>query len=108
MRQGMIIKGGDIADNIANLEAIVFDKTGTLTIGKPEVVGATYLGDENLINEIVQAVEKQSSHPSLKLFRIIPLTALSIVLQNLKDLTGKGLEAEYEEIAGKSVNLALW
>lgn len=26
-RKGMIIKGGDIADNIANLEAIVFDKT---------------------------------------------------------------------------------
>ena len=95
-RKGMIIKGGDIADNIANLEAIVFDKTGTLTIGKPEVVGATYLGDENLINEIVQAVEKQSSHPIAQALQNYTVDSSSIVLQNLKDLTGKGLEAEYE------------
>ena len=95
-RKGMIIKGGDIADNIANLEAIVFDKTGTLTIGKPEVDGATYLGDENLINEIVQAVEKQSSHPIAQALQNYTVDSSSIVLQNLKDLTGKGLEAEYE------------
>ena len=95
-RKGMIIKGDDIADNIANLEAIVFDKTGTLTIGKPEVVGATYLGDENLINEIVQAVEKQSSHPIAQALQNYTVDSSSIVLQNLKDLTGKGLEAEYE------------
>lgn len=95
-RKGMIIKGGDIADNIANLEAIVFDKTGTLTIGKPEVVGATYLGDKKLINEIVQAVEKQSSHPIAQALQNYTVDSSAIVLQNLKDLTGKGLEAEYE------------
>ncbi|MFX3893599.1 heavy metal translocating P-type ATPase, partial [Streptococcus suis] len=61
-RKGMIIKGGESADNIANLEAIVFDKTGNLTIGKPEVVGATYLRDDELIKQVLQAVEIQSSH----------------------------------------------
>ncbi len=66
-------------------------------MGNQEVVGATYLGDENLINEIVQAVEKQiCSHPIAQALKLYRLTASLIVLQNLKDLTGKGLEVEYE------------
>ncbi|HFU4458653.1 TPA: heavy metal translocating P-type ATPase [Streptococcus suis] len=95
-RKGMIIKGGDIADKIANLEAIVFDKTGTLTIGKPEVVGATYLGDEKLIKEVVQAVEKQSSHPIAQALMTYTASSSAIALQSLEDVTGKGLVAGYE------------
>lgn len=95
-RKGMIIKGGDIADNIANLEAIVFDKTGTLTIGKPEVVGATYLGDEELIKQVVQAVEKQSSHPIAQALLTYTAGSSAIALQSLEDVTGKGLVAGYE------------
>lgn len=95
-RKGMIIKGGDIADKIANLEAIVFDKTGTLTIGKPEVVGATYLGDEKLIKQVVQAVEKQSSHPIAQALMTYTADCSAIALQSLEDVTGKGLVAGYE------------
>ncbi|HFI0568197.1 TPA: heavy metal translocating P-type ATPase [Streptococcus suis] len=95
-RKGMIIKGGDIADKIANLEAIVFDKTGTLTIGKPEVVGATYLGDEKLIKQVVQAVEKQSSHPIARALMTYTANSSAIALQSLEDVTGKGLVAVYE------------
>ncbi|HGO5512030.1 TPA: heavy metal translocating P-type ATPase [Streptococcus suis subsp. hashimotonensis] len=95
-RKGMIIKGGDIADKIANLEAIVFDKTGTLTIGKPEVVGATYLGDEELIKQVVQVVEKQSSHPIAQALMIYTADSSAIALQSLEDVTGKGLVAVYE------------
>ncbi|HEM4718709.1 TPA: heavy metal translocating P-type ATPase, partial [Streptococcus suis] len=95
-RKGMIIKGGDIADNIANLEAIVFDKTGTLTIGKPEVVGASYLGDEELIKQVVQAVEKQSSHPIAQALMTYTADSSAIALQSLEDVTGKGLVARYE------------
>ncbi|HFI0159479.1 TPA: heavy metal translocating P-type ATPase [Streptococcus suis] len=95
-RKGMIIKGGDIADKIANLEAIVFDKTGTLTIGKPEVIGATYLGDEELIKQVVQAVEKQSSHPIAQALMTYTAGSSAIALQSLEDVTGKGLVAGYE------------
>lgn len=95
-RKGMIIKGGDIADNIANLEAIVFDKTGTLTIGKPEVVGACYLGDEELIKQVVQAVEKQSSHPIAQALMTYTADSSAIALQSLEDVTGNGLVAGYQ------------
>lgn len=36
-RNGILIKGGEVMENLAKLNAIVFDKTGTLTNGKPQV-----------------------------------------------------------------------
>lgn len=95
-RKGMIIKGGDIADNIAGLEAIVFDKTGTLTIGKPQVVDATYLGEQDLIKEVVQAVEKQSSHPIAQALMTYTADSSAIDLEDIQDITGNGFSARYQ------------
>lgn len=95
-RKGMIIKGGDIADNIAGLEAIVFDKTGTLTIGKPQVVNATYLGEQDLIKEVVQAVEKQSSHPIAQALMTYTADSSAIDLEDIQDITGNGFSARYQ------------
>lgn len=93
--QGMIIKGGDIADRIAQLEAIVFDKTGTLTLGQPEVVNALYFGDQDLIRSVVYSLEKQSSHPIAQALLTHTADSSAIVPQNLEDLTGRGLVANY-------------
>ncbi|MFX3810290.1 HAD family hydrolase, partial [Streptococcus suis] len=75
---------------------IVFDKTGTLTIGKPEVVGATYLGEEELIKQVVQAVEKQSSHPIAHALMTYTADSSAIDLQSIEEVTGKGLVERYE------------
>lgn len=93
--QGMIIKGGDIADRIAQLEAIAFDKTGTLTLGQPEVVNALYFGDQHLIRSVVYSLEKQSSHPIAQALLTHTADSSAIVPQNLEDLTGRGLVASY-------------
>jgi P-type Cu2+ transporter len=37
-KQGLLIKGGDILEQMNSLKTVVFDKTGTLTLGKPQVV----------------------------------------------------------------------
>lgn len=94
-RKGMIIKGGDIAANIADLEALVFDKTGTLTLGKPQVVDTIYLGEKELIKQVVQAVEKQSNHPIAQALLTYTSDSSAISVDNLHDETGQGLTAYY-------------
>src|SRR5690554_6660026 len=43
-RNGILIKGGKVMENLAKLNAIIFDKTGTLTNGKPEVTAIKGFG----------------------------------------------------------------
>jgi Cu+-exporting ATPase len=64
-REGIIIKGGDILEELSRIDTVVFDKTGTLTKGRLEVVGLETFGrisEQNLIR-MVGSVENQSEHP---------------------------------------------
>lgn len=35
--RGFLLRGGDVLEKFADVDAVVFDKTGTLTIGRPVV-----------------------------------------------------------------------
>ena len=58
-KQGILIKGGEYIEQLANLETAVFDKTGTLTEGVFTVTDAT---DENTL-EFAAYCEYYSNHP---------------------------------------------
>ena len=64
-REGIIIRGGDILENLTRVDTIVFDKTGTLTAGEFEVIEIKTFGrmsERNLVR-IVGSAEIQSEHP---------------------------------------------
>lgn len=92
-KMGVLVKGSNYLEAIANTEIVIFDKTGTLTEGVFEVqkVFAKYMDEEKLI-ELVAHCEHFSNHP----------IAISI-----KDAYGKKIDKNridsIEEIAGKGI-----
>ena len=63
-RQGVLIKGGNFLEALANVDTVVFDKTGTLTEGtfKVTAVHPEKLSEEALL-ELAALVESYSTHP---------------------------------------------
>ena len=63
-RHGVLIKGGDIMEQLGGIRAIAFDKTGTLTIGRPAVrqVRAYGLEADELLR-LAAIGESYSEHP---------------------------------------------
>lgn len=66
-RSGLLIKGGESIERIAQLDTLAFDKTGTLTEGKPRIAlfataQNTVLAREELLG-LAAAIERSTTHP---------------------------------------------
>ncbi|MEJ8778643.1 heavy metal translocating P-type ATPase [Pseudogracilibacillus sp. ICA-222130] len=62
-RKGTLIKGGEVMENLAEVDVVVFDKTGTLTEGKPSITNIqTYGIDENSLLKMAAEAEVISEH----------------------------------------------
>ncbi|HSP47353.1 MAG TPA: cation-translocating P-type ATPase [Clostridiaceae bacterium] len=63
-KNGVLVKGGEIVEKLAKVQAIAFDKTGTLTAGKPEVTKVVAFDrDEKALLFLAADLEKYSEHP---------------------------------------------
>jgi Cd2+/Zn2+-exporting ATPase len=72
---GVLVKGGEQLDRLADVTAVAFDKTGTLTQGRPVVTAlrgidcthadsvATECASCDEVIALAAAIEKQSEHP---------------------------------------------
>lgn len=74
-RRGLLIRGGDILENVSSVDTIVFDKTGTLTVGRPvvkSVICSNIDGQpsstwtEKDLLTLAAGVERTASHPIAK------------------------------------------
>lgn len=62
-KNGTLLKGGEVLENLAKIDVIVFDKTGTLTKGKPEVSALKTFGmSEDSLLKITAEAEVISEH----------------------------------------------
>jgi len=97
-RNGVLIKGGDNLEAIADVRAIAFDKTGTLTKGSfevLEVISANGLNERRIL-EIAGALESRSEHP---IARAIAKYAGSVEPSSFQSRAGLGVEGEVDGIA---------
>ena len=62
---GVLYKGGEALERLANLQVIVLDKTGTLTVGRPvlQAVRPVKGYDEDDLLRLAAAAEERSNHP---------------------------------------------
>lgn len=108
-KNGSLLKNRNALEQANDLDVIMLDKTGTLTEGKFTVTGVEVLDDAFNKNEILQylgALEANANHPLaigimnyLKEHEIKPYQA-----ENLKNLSGVGLEATVKNQQVKIVN----
>ena len=66
-KRGILVKGGNYLEALANAETVVFDKTGTLTKGSFEVtkIHTDSMGEDELLDLAAHA-ESYSNHPIAK------------------------------------------
>jgi Cd2+/Zn2+-exporting ATPase len=97
-RAGILVKGGNYLESLAQAETIVFDKTGTLTKGVFEVqkIHSKGIPEEELL-ELTAHAENYSNHPiSQSLKRAYGKSIDNSRISELKEIPGKGVQARVD------------
>lgn len=93
-KMGVLIKGSNYLEAIANTETIVFDKTGTLTEGVFEVQKINAIADEKELLRITAYAENYSNHPiALSIKRAYNEEIDETQIENVEELSGLGIVA---------------
>lgn len=92
-REGILVKGSNYLEMLAEVTTVAFDKTGTLTRGVFEVTGVSFNKlDERELIEIAAHAEAASSHPIAKsLIAAYGKTPDSSRVTNIRETGGMGV-----------------
>lgn len=94
-RQGILIKGSNYLETLANTKTIVFDKTGTLTEGKFQVV--KIVSKEEKMLELAALAEAYSSHPiALAIREKYENKIKKDKVKDINELAGLGISAKID------------
>ncbi len=98
-KMGILIKGSNYLEALANTETVVFDKTGTLTEGIFEVQDIYAEGiEKDELLRIVAHAENYSNHPIAKSVKKAYNKEIDEkIIKNPQELSGKGIWAEIDE-----------
>ena len=92
---GVLVKGSNYLEALANVDTMVFDKTGTLTRGVFEVtaVHPEIIGEEDLLH-LTAHVERYSSHPIANSLRAAyPKEKDDCDVVDIEEIAGHGITA---------------
>lgn len=93
---GIMLKGANYVEKIAEIRTIVFDKTGTLTTGQFEVSQLLDSLDDTKLMKLAAYAESYSNHPIAK--------AIQYTYQNEVDQIKI---SDMQEIAGRGISITL-
>lgn len=99
-REGILVKGANILENLSKVKTVVFDKTGTLTMGVFEVNACHDGEDRDLTSEredlleYAAIIESSSSHPIAKsILRAYGKEIDRSRMSGLEEISGHGVTA---------------
>ncbi len=99
--RGILIKGGDILEQVEKLAVVVFDKTGTLTAGKLEITDCLALNgfSSPQLLQLSASLARYSNHPLAKaILKSAEQQQLELLpLTNIHEQTGLGMSGEFEQ-----------
>ena len=107
--QGVLVKGSNYLETLAQTSYVVFDKTGTMTHGVFEVSGVHHneISDEKLL-EYAALAECSSSHPISKSLQKAygkPIDRNRVT--NIEEISGNGVTAKVDGISVAAGNAKL-
>lgn len=96
-KMGVLIKNGEVLEEVSNIDTVVFDKTGTITVGKPAVTDI--IGDQNEVLSIAASLEESSEHPlASAIMKKAKDEKISVSkITEFKAIEGKGVTAKYND-----------
>lgn len=97
-KKGILIKGSNYLETLANVKIIVFDKTGTLTQGVFVVkdIHHNTISEKELL-EYAALVESYSNHPIAKSIKKAYGKKVDISkVKNINEVSGKGITAQID------------
>ena len=114
-REGILIKGSNFMETLANVKYMVMDKTGTITKGNFEVTAVHDGGDQNMdpteILELAAHAEGHSTHPiAVSIRRAYEKDGRALDMNrvtNVQEISGKGLVATLDGMQIAAGNLKL-
>lgn len=97
-KQGILVKGSNYLETLANVQTAVFDKTGTLTKGNLNVENIyIYNGaNESFVLSAAKAVELKSNHPIAKAVCARINYKPEYQAENINEIPGKGMTGVYD------------
>ena len=97
-KEGVLVKGSNYLETLADTRYVVFDKTGTLTKGVFEVTGIHQAGmDEKELLRLAAYAESSSTHPiSRSLIKAYGEEPDRSLVTDVREISGKGVIATVE------------
>ena len=98
-RNGILFKGSNFLDVIADIKNVVMDKTGTMTEGvfKVQSVNMQPELDKDSILRMVNVIENSSTHPvATAIHEHLGEPDHNVVINNIEEIAGHGLKGDYQ------------
>lgn len=91
-KEGILVKGSNILDDLVNIDTIIFDKTGTITEGVFEVtkIFSVNKKDDELLKLAAEA-EANSNHPIALSIKKAYGKEIKSKITNIKEISGAGI-----------------